>query len=449
MSLFALRLAPGHGAAVARKAARFYFLTILLVASTIYPLHPMIAGSLSVMALALCAAGMTAFLYLMPWNKFSRGFFTFSCLFPGSILLALLVYFTGGLQSSYGLLFFLIVLFSYFKSLIELYAFTTMIAVFYALPLMYSKPQPHDFESTAITVLFFYLGTYLLYSVRHYSLKKNQLLVNLNMQLSELYSISSGLLKDLEVKSVIECLSERLKDHICSTYCILLVLDDERKLTTLVSCSIRSLASGLAAGSHYPPDALRQMREVFGTRHPKLIHLETDAIDDDFRQLITRDTRSVLVVPIRIAGENVGLMLFGEERHWKRAPYSRDKIQLAVAIGRQVAIALELAWCYERLEKARHNLHVSQEKVIKAERLATLGEVTRAVEHEINNPLNVIVNWAEIYREDETIDPVLRKKFQIIYDMTMRIVDVIKRLASSKDARAIECVKGQKMTDIE
>ncbi len=106
-------------------------------------------------------------------------------------------------------------------------------------------------------------------------------------------------------------------------------------------------------------------------------------------------------------------------------------------------------WCYERLTEAKHNLQVSHDKMIKAERLATLGEVTRAVEHEINNPLNVIVNWAEIYREDDDIDPEVRKKFQVIYEMAMRIRTVIKKLGEIKDAKSIEFLKGQKMTDLE
>ena len=91
---------------------------------------------------------------------------------------------------------------------------------------------------------------------------------------------------------------------------------------------------------------------------------------------------------------------------------------------------------------------MSHDKVVKAERLSALGEVTRTVEHEINNPLNVIVNWAEIYREDDAIDPELRKKFQVIFDMAMRIRDVVKKLTEIKDAKSVEFIKGQKMTDI-
>jgi C4-dicarboxylate-specific signal transduction histidine kinase len=141
-------------------------------------------------------------------------------------------------------------------------------------------------------------------------------------------------------------------------------------------------------------------------------------------------------------------MIFGEERDWVRSPFTNEKIQLAVAISRQVSVGINLWWCYERLTNARHDLQVSHDKVVKAERLSALGEVTRAVEHEINNPLNVIVNWAEIYREDDAIDPELRKKFQVIFDMAMRIRDVVKKLTEAKEAKSVEFIKGQKMTDI-
>jgi two-component system sporulation sensor kinase B len=98
---------------------------------------------------------------------------------------------------------------------------------------------------------------------------------------------------------------------------------------------------------------------------------------------------------------------------------------------------------------ARREIQSSHDKIIKAERLAALGEVTRAVEHEINNPLSVIVNWSEIYRKDESIDPRLRGKFQTIYDMSERIMVVIKKLSEMKETRSVEFIKGQKMTRID
>jgi signal transduction histidine kinase len=244
-------------------------------------------------------------------------------------------------------------------------------------------------------------------------------------------------------------LSERLKDHLPSTYCIVMLLDDKFNLTTRIACPIRTLTWEPAIGTVYAPNRLPNTRKVFETRQPMLFRLEFDEIDGDLRQIISKNTQSILIVPIRIAADNVGVTIFGEERDWDRTPFTNEKIQLAVAISRQVGTALNMRWCYERLAEAQHNLQVSRDKVIKAERLSALGEVTRAVEHEINNPLSVIVNWAEIYREDSAIEPELRRKFQIIFNMTMRITAAIKKFAEIKDAKSLEFIRGQKMTDIE
>ncbi len=383
------------------------------------------------------------------WDKYEPRVFTLSHLFSSSFIVALLVYFTGGLQSSYGLLYFLIILFSYFYNLLEMLSISTVVTLFYLLPYLYDSPHPNRLAASAVTVLFFYLGTYILYGVTRFVLKKNSTLEDLNTKLSDLYSITAGTLRDVEKDALLESLAEGLKDHLPSTYCIAMLYDDKLNMVMRIACPIRTLTWEPVIGTVYPANRLAVIREVLETRQPRVFRLESGEIDDELKTLITKKTRSVLIVPIRIGAENVGAMVFGEERYWEREPFNNEKIQLAVAITRQVGIGLNLWWCYERLSEARHDLQVSHDKMIKAERLATLGEVTRAVEHEVNNPLNVIVNWSEIYREDEDIDPELRKKFQVIYDMAMRIRTVIKKLSELKDARSIEFLKGQKMTDIE
>ena len=448
MPFLAPRIASGIGVAMARVALRFYFFSILVVASTIYLPHAVAAKPYALSLLVVLSVSMTIFLHLFPWDKYEPRVFTISHLFSSSFMVALLVYFTGGLQSSYDVLFFLIILFSYFYNLAEMLSITTVVTLFYLLPYIYD-PRPRYFAASAVMVLFFYLGTYILYGVTRFVLKKNRSLEDLNAKLSELYSITDITLKNIEREALLDSLSEGLKDHLPSTYCIVMLFDDKLNLVTRVACPVRTLTWEPMIGTVYPPDRLGLIRAILETRQPKVLRFDSGEIDDDLRTLITKKTRSVLIAPIRIGAENVGAMVFGEERFWERAPFNNETIQLAIAITRQVGIGLNLWWCYERLTEARHNLQISQDKMIKAERLATLGEVTRAVEHEINNPLNVIVNWAEIYREDVDIDTEVRKKFQVIYEMAMRIRTVIKKLGQIKDAKSVEFLKGQKMTDIE
>jgi C4-dicarboxylate-specific signal transduction histidine kinase len=298
-------------------------------------------------------------------------------------------------------------------------------------------------------VLFFFLGAYVLYGVTRFVLRKNRTLEELNAGLTELYDISADLLHDIEAQGFVDALSERLKDHIPSTYCVVMLLDEKMNLVTRLACPVRALRWEPSIGMVFGQGELARAREVLETRQPKVLRLDSDEIDADLKKIITRETQSLLLVPIRIAAENAGILIFGEERRWERDAFSPERIQLGVAIGRQVASALNLSWCHGRLEEAQHSLKVAHDKVIKAERLATLGEVTRAVEHEINNPLSVIVNWAEIYREDQAIDAEIRNKFQLIYDMAMRIGSVVKKLAELKDVKSVEFMKGQKMTELD
>jgi len=442
------RLAPGIGVAMARVATRFYFFSMLLVVATVYLPHKASPNAYGLTVLGLLAAGMIVFLSLFPWDRYEPRVFSLTHLLASSIMMALLVFFTGGSQSGYNLLFFLIILFSYFYNLSEMFSITTVVSFFFLLPFLYERPEPYQLAASAVTVLFFYLGTYLLHGVTRFMLKKNKTLEELNNDILGLSSLATDLLAALEAESLPESFAESLKDHIPSTYCILMLLDDKMNLVTRLACPVRSLTWEPAIGSTYQSDRLRIVRSVFETRQPALYRLEFEDIDDDLKLMISKATCSVLVVPIRIGAENGGVMIFGEERHWNRAPITHEKIQLAVAISKQVATGVQLWRCRDKLADAGRSLEISRDSLIKAERLATLGEVTRAVEHEINNPLSVIVNWSEIYREDPSVDAELRKKFQIIYDMSIRIMEVIRRLSEVKDSKSIEFIKGQRMTDI-
>lgn len=448
MPFFAPRNVSGIGVAMARVAERFYFFSILLVATT-FSLHQQGTVHLALLiSLGVAALGAIVFFRLFPWDKYQPRVFTVAHVFTGSALLALLVASTGGINSGYGILFFLIILFSYFYNLREMLVISTLVTGFYLLPLLYDHAGRRQLGIIVITSLFFYVGTYILYGVTRYMLKKNQALTDLNDDLSELYSITSSLFKDIEREGLPATLSESLKDHLPSTYCLVLVLDDKQNLTSRIACPVRTLTWEPSIGALYTPDQLTKIRTVLTTRQPMVIQFDLDAVDGDLRSIISPSTQSALIVPIRIAAENAGIIIFAEERKVERSPFTNEKIQLAVAISKQVSVGLNMLWCYERLTDARDNLRISHDKMIKAERLAALGEVTRAVEHEINNPLNVIVNWAEVYRDDETIDPEVRKKFQIMYDMAMRIGNVVKRLGDIKEAKSVEFLKGQKMTDI-
>ncbi|MEM6299674.1 MAG: ATP-binding protein, partial [Bacteroidota bacterium] len=70
----------------------------------------------------------------------------------------------------------------------------------------------------------------------------------------------------------------------------------------------------------------------------------------------------------------------------------------------------ELAESNQKLETALEKLQNAQRQVIAQEKLASLGELTAGIAHEIKNPLNFIINFSELSQElvtdmQETVDP--------------------------------------------
>jgi signal transduction histidine kinase len=87
---------------------------------------------------------------------------------------------------------------------------------------------------------------------------------------------------------------------------------------------------------------------------------------------------------------------------WYLAKWQKQrtiKIEREKIKDKELAQKREIEKAYDELAISHANLKVTQSQLIQAEKMASLGELTAGIAHEIQNPLNFVNNFSEISSE--------------------------------------------------
>lgn len=175
----------------------------------------------------------------------------------------------------------------------------------------------------------------------------------------------------------------------------------------------------LAAAVGLKPDQMDQMRtyspspsstSAFGRAllEGRTSHVSNLLDDPEIRAarpyvVYTLGVRSVLSIPLLRDGVAMGALTL-----MRTAPkaFTPKQIELAETFADQAVIAIENTRLLEEvqartkdLQQSLEDLRAAQDRLVQTEKLASLGQLTAGIAHEIKNPLNFVNNFAELSGE--------------------------------------------------
>jgi signal transduction histidine kinase len=190
--------------------------------------------------------------------------------------------------------------------------------------------------------------------------------------------------------------------ELCAAYDAVVVLRDD---------------DALLLSAHHGPIPMNQTRwandrtsisgRAIGDRLPVHLH---DVLSDEGaefpagQEMSRRDgCHTILGVPMLREGESIGAIVL---RRTEVHPFTDKQIALLQTFADQAVIAIGNVRLFEQVQERTRELATSlddlrtaQDRLVQTEKLASLGQLTAGIAHEIKNPLNFVNNFAALSAE--------------------------------------------------
>jgi two-component system, NtrC family, sensor kinase len=175
----------------------------------------------------------------------------------------------------------------------------------------------------------------------------------------------------------------------------------------------------------------------------RTLHYPNVLDDPELRQGPTGlgGARALLTVPLMNDGEVIGAITL-RKSHLR--PFTPRQIQAIETFADQAVIAISNVNLFEQvqertreLSKSLDDLRAAQDRLVQTEKLASLGQLTAGIAHEIKNPLNFVNNFSALSSElvDEVSDVL---KPVALEDKTRKELDELTQMLKGNLERVVQ-----------
>jgi two-component system, NtrC family, sensor kinase len=138
----------------------------------------------------------------------------------------------------------------------------------------------------------------------------------------------------------------------------------------------------------------------------RIVHIADIKADSEYTfspGLHLGNFRTAIGVPMLREGVSIGVLALTRK---EVLPFTEKQIELATTFADQAAIAIENVRLFESVEartrelaKSLEDLRTTQDRLVQTQKLASLGQLTAGIAHEIKNPLNFVNNFSGVSAE--------------------------------------------------
>ncbi len=138
--------------------------------------------------------------------------------------------------------------------------------------------------------------------------------------------------------------------------------------------------------------------------------------------------RSLIFIPLVAKDRLIGIV---SVQSYAKNAYAQYHFDILSNLATTIATAIDNAFAYDTINRAHQKLKDAQAQLVQAEKMASLGQLTAGIAHEIKNPLNFVNNFSELSA-----------------DLTRELAEELAKQAERIDAGSLQTIKDL-LADIE